>query len=270
MACTLAHCTQCATVTTCSQCQAPFVVNGSQICGCPATYVEVNSACVCPANFFEFSNVCYNCTVSYCSSCHADNYCFNCLNSFVNVNGSCQCPDASFVIDSSTCVCPALTTLYNAHCFACNITYCLLCQQESQCSNCSAPFVPSADGSQCVCPATFVQSGDSCVCPNGFVLDGSQCVACTLEYCTQCSTVSTCGQCQPPFVVTSGSCECPASYTEHNQSCICPAGTTESNGFCYNCNVQYCTQCTQNDVCGQCMSSFLVNSGSCQCPDASY
>jgi hypothetical protein len=82
------------------------------------------------------------------------------MNTFnITNNGStCSCPDSSFIISNSSCICPTLTTLYNLHCYSCNITYCTQCQQDGVCSACSAPFVVT--NGTCACPATYVQQGN--------------------------------------------------------------------------------------------------------------
>lgn len=270
--CTLAQCSQCATVSTCQTCNAPFVVSSStNLCVCPNTYTQSGNTCVCPAQYYEFNSVCYNCAVSNCQACHQDNVCFTCAATFNNNAGVCQCPDSSYVISGGTCTCPTQTTLYNSHCYACNIEYCTLCQTDSVCNTCTSPFIPaSSGGATCVCPATYVQSGNNCVCPNGYVENNGQCAQCTLQYCTQCATISTCSTCQPPFTVTSGACQCPSSYQQQGNNCICPAGTTEYNLQCIGCNPQYCTQCNTLNNCIACAATFVVNNGACSCPDSTF
>lgn len=127
-----------------------------------------------------------------------------------STDGQCVCPESyELSSDSTTCVCPSTTTLYNDYCYTCNIQYCDLCQANSICSNCTSPFVPSSDGSSCVCLPTFVKQGSTCVCATGQVNNGSQCVPC-IDDCYSCSTTTTCDECNPSYLLntTDGSCYC--------------------------------------------------------------
>lgn len=136
------------------------------------------------------------------------------------------------------CACPQGTNLYQNTCITCAVTDCLLCQTTNNCTSCQTPFVPQTNG-QCGCPINQIQNGTTCVCPSPFVLNSN-------NYCG-----------------------CPATFEQNGTTCICPTTTTLYNNVCYTC-MQYCTQCQQNNVCSQCISTFVVTNNSCACPDSSY
>lgn len=67
------------------------------------------------------------------------------------------------------CVCPAGTTQYDGHCYACTLSFCTSCQTDNICSTCSNPFVPVDNGASCGCVQGFVLVNNNCVCPAGQV-----------------------------------------------------------------------------------------------------
>lgn len=157
VSCSIPYCETCSTDTVCQTCSAPLISNGIGGCQCPSTFSLVNGVCVCPSGFSLSGGSCFDCqNVAYCTVCSADSFCSQCYNNLVAVNGACQCADSSFTLDTanSQCICPANTTMFNSHCFACSLSSCTLCQTDNACATCSSPFVPS--NGVCVCPPTFV------------------------------------------------------------------------------------------------------------------
>lgn len=219
--------------------------------------------------------------MEYCTQCQQNNVCFQCLSTFViNSNNACACPDSSFSIVNNACTCPTLTTLFNSHCYECNVTFCTLCQTNNQCSTCNAPFV--VQNGQCVCPASFVLvNGNNCSCPDStYVIVNSTCVCpsltslfqgtcvnCNVGNCNLCQTANVCTTCinnlVPALVNGTSVCQCPDTtfILNQNNQCVCPAGmiqqSTSSGGVtCVACNVQYCSTCPTLTTCSGCNPSF--------------
>ena len=154
------YCAVCSSETVCSECIQPFELtepsdNGEASCECPQSYLERNDSCECPDGFSDFEGVCYDCTAApHCLSCSNTNFCSQCHDNFIAVNGTCVCPDDTYNIEDQYCVCPNTTTEYNKTCVNCEIEFCTLCMEAGVCSTCSSPFVVATNESSCVCPET--------------------------------------------------------------------------------------------------------------------
>lgn len=301
----MANCNQCQQNNVCAQCTATFVSqNSGQSCACPDSSFVITStgsdpsasnACTCPTGTTLSSSHCYQCNPQFCTLCQQDNVCSSCTSPFVVtstgtcscpptyvlVNGNnCQCPDSSYVIQSNACVCPSLTTLSGGTCVACNVQYCTLCQSANVCSTCQNNLVPgtSSGKSVCICPDnTFVLNinTNTCVCPSGTLqqissLGAPTCVACSIQYCATCPTLSTCTACNQNFVLAGDNsvCSCAATYVFVNNACVCPNATTQFNGACVACNVTNCQLCQTANVCQTCAPTYLLSTtnNNCVCP----
>ena len=162
-------------------------------------------------------------------------------------NGTCGC-DNNQVQNGTQCNCPAPFVLNN------NV--------------CGCPTNQVQNGTQCNCPAPFVLNNNSCVCASGQVQSNNTCIQCPLSHCTQCATESSCQACASPWVPDSNqtSCVCEQLRTLSGSNCVCITGYTEFNNTCYRCSLDYCVTCSQDQVCYQCMSTFVISASStCVC-----
>lgn len=107
-------------------------------------------------------NMCFNCSVSNCDTCSANNVCSSCADTFaLQSNGSCGCPSgASLQNNGTVCGCPVNQTYDsdpeggNPGCRQnCGITDCIGCSTNAEgvatCSVCVFGYVVLNNGSTC-------------------------------------------------------------------------------------------------------------------------
>lgn len=193
-------------------------------CACPSTFIldPTNTSCVCPSNTIlnAAGTGCYACNLSliaYCVTCQSNNVCEACSGDLVpqlnQLNVSyCGCPP-TFIQSGNTCLCPngQFEDSASNTCNSCNSSStpnCLNCTSLTSCTVCAPPFM-SVNGI-CNCPQTYNQSGNTnCSCPTGTIQYNDSCIACTLDYCTQCSASQTCFTCLSTFTLSANfSCTC--------------------------------------------------------------
>lgn len=95
--------------------------------------------------------------MNYCSLCQTADVCAECDESF------------ELVEEDNICKCPTDTTLYEMHCYDCDIDFCNLCQEDGVCSECLGELIPVENDTLCGCPETYEQANDTCSCPEGTI-----------------------------------------------------------------------------------------------------
>ena len=163
---------------------------------------------------------------------------------------------ANSVYNAATKKCDCAATFYYDYipktCVACN-PYCATCGYEPDlCLTC-----PASSNSALVAPGT------TCGCNKGFFRNSvsGKCETCD-ERCDSCS-------------LGAGNClTCKATYVfQPNGQCLCPFGTfqdtTVAPKVCKACAAG-CDTCTSASVCTNCLATFVMKTGVCNCPDGQY
>ncbi|KAL4460055.1 hypothetical protein ABPG73_001733 [Tetrahymena malaccensis] len=313
------------------KCPATFIENKQNLqCDCRqnSSYSISDQMCTCNPGYFEKEGECQQC-ISKCNKCVSQNTCLQCSPGyFIFIDKTCvsKCP-STFIANNSnqSCECRPNSQLSVNKCI-CNSGYfeigdncqqctsnCSQCVSSSTCSKCISGYYLLRDGFQllsdesCVqkCPDTFIKdnlnqscicrpnsylSANKCSCNPGYFEVESNCSQCTSN-CIQCSTQTTCSQCQLGFYLfVDGTCifNCPSTFILSDSNCICrPHSTLQKNvintcicndgyidigGTCEACTPN-CDQCVTQKTCNKCSSGYyLFIDGTCikTCPQSFY
>ncbi|KAL4508567.1 hypothetical protein ABPG72_003871 [Tetrahymena utriculariae] len=242
---------------TCTICNSGklYIVNGTCISSCPATFVLTNSnqVCECRPNSTLSTNTC------------------PCNTGFIDLGGICEsCPPNCNQCSSQTA------------CRTCQLGYYLFVDQTCK-FPCPTTFIPNNSNQSCACRSNSTLSNLTCPCNTGFIDVGGVCQTCP-QYCNNCSSQTVCTTCQSGYYLFfDGTCEqmCPATFVVSNVSCVCRPNSTLLNNTC-PCNIgfidvggvcqtcpQYCNNCSSQTVCTTCQSGYyLFIDGTCvqMCP----
>lgn len=109
-----------------------------------------------------------------------------------------------------------------------------------------------------------------CRCPTDFTEYEGSCIECVIDFCNLCTEQNYCMQCLGDLIVLNNNslCGCPQTYEQWNDTCVCPGNTTEYNDTCYQCEVNWCDVCSEDNVCHECAETFeLTEDYTCMCPE---
>ncbi|GBG00637.1 hypothetical protein Rsub_13414 [Raphidocelis subcapitata] len=147
-------------------CPAGHVLRGDSCvvpdCGVGAFFDPAAGSCACRPGYMATTSwieigrpICIPCSehFSFCNECAIDKGCTNCTGDLVPVNWTCDCPNNSTYLDSSTGTCLPCT-VYHAECIECNAWSCVTCGND---------MTPSDEGG-CACPLTHYLSPDTGGC----------------------------------------------------------------------------------------------------------
>lgn len=250
---------------------------------CPdGTFASVDRCIICPIG-------CLLCSAGVCSSCNAaGNFTLStglceCIGGYYLTGKTCTPCPASCLLCSSATVCSSCDTTNNftlmGNMCGCDTTSnyilsgtsCKLCSQVmALCTSCSSSTVCTLCP---VIPLLALSAANKCECALGYYLDlpNSQCLACTLQGCVNCSSLTTCLACDTDFVLSGGNCVCTGSLTLVSGVCSCPTGKYRVGTSCLACSL-FCENCTNSSstACVSCSSPKVLQSGSCLCPQGTY
>jgi proprotein convertase subtilisin/kexin type 5 len=276
--CTLCpvECTSCTGPLACSTCVTGYSQSGG-VCTCDncvpcVAAVLVPNCAVCDATDCLTCEPGYflNGGTGFCEVCPPG--CATCLD-----GATCQACLSPFVFLSPSCECnTALEQYYDPILFTC--------------SACAAIFGPS-----CTDCAGAGYTSACIACVTGTYLDNSSCTACPANS-TACTSASVSTACQPTFSLVGGQCICDTTYQKFldvlgGGTCLaCPAlvpycascletNLTASMVGCAACQDGYyidpgltcslcpptCLTCTSPTQCVDCISSYALLNGSCEC-----
>jgi len=225
--------------------QASYGVCGQGVC---ANY-QFNIACTGTCCLPTCCSTC--CNGSVCTSAPLPNgtctRVYTCPSGQYWSNGASSCQSCS-TLGSSNCssVCSGYS-YYQSSCQSCSINYrpeCLTCN-SSQCLSCKNSLVYQSSSSSCV---------DS---------------TCSLSYCIQCASSTTCNLCTKGHQVLNGIC---VTQTCSISNCILCSGTTNcilcASGYSLSstgsscsiiCSDSYCSSCTTPYTCDTCVPGFIYS-----------
>lgn len=187
-----------------------------------------NGICKCPTGTTNSEGYCYGCNIDFCNLCMEDGICSECLGELnvVNNGTACNCPN-TYEQYQDTCYCPNGTIENNGSCYSCELDYCLLCSEDSVCSQCNE---------------TFIVYEGTCICEETSTLYEGMCYTCNITWCTLCQEDDVCATCEAPFVPNmEGNCACPETFELSGSDCICAAGSYNNSGTCTQCTIDYCS-----------------------------
>ena len=278
---------------------------------CSSGYSLFNNICVknCPENYFSVSmnnnnpntsKVCSKCIDYNCQNCSSQNpnICFDCKNDLILYNNKCynDCPEGLTKINNKCIPC-------NSNCLRCSLSdnsniNCNLCQSgyylkningRDECvKDCGSGF-SNSDNGNCI-PCSDPNCNDckdnhlACnKCEVGFFcLHKNTCVVtCPEGYYDNvlsalCDKCNNCPKCQPLYVDNKSYCtECYDNfYLDYNGNCVtdCPDNQVKVGNECKNCADKNCKECSNTDVCDECMDGFKLYEGKCysKCPSSTY
>ena len=224
------------------ECATCSVLAYCDSCVDPNAYLDSGNQCICIYGYFMNTN-------GGCDACHAD--CFQCSGS---LSSNClSCNDVMKEVVSGVCTCYDYYywSVADVSCISCH-SNCIKCTDatEYSCTKCSD------------INAIVVSSPGSCVCKTGFYPDAVPYLSCLTchQDCITCTggAQNQCSSCNPDRDLSSGTCICKQGFYDNGA------------GLCLACGSR-CRSCTGSPTCVDCIdSSMILNSGVCQCPDATF
>lgn len=190
---------------------------------CAAYYYGNYTAGTCTPCYYRCSNCTNPGDASACSTCEAG------LQRTL-VNGTCLC-ESGYYDDGYSPGCRACSTV-DANCLTCTYTL-----NSSKTPSDYQTIFASATWATDIFPNYTCTS-----CASQYFINSTTryCQKCTLNYCTNCTSLTICNTCNSSANAT--------LYTDN---------------LCYLCNVANCVVCSANNVCATCASGFSVTSGTC-------
>ena len=214
-----------------------------------------------------------------CVNCSANNFCANCVDNFLPVNGTCYLCGVENCINCTnstnlTCqACAAGYTLANNTCtFECNVSNCASCSIPDVCAVCNTNFTlfNSSCFANCGVTNCIDCSGTTCFqCITDYVLFGLVCQPlCNIENCATCAAGKwdVCEACATGFEVSTDGSRCVTCNNANCSSCrfnnFCGACATEVDfnfGYCFSCAVDNCIVCSvSSDRCTTCFDGYTL------------
>lgn len=249
--CSIEHCVNCETPTTCTECEPGYYLLNGRCIRCPTHCLTCTSGTVCTScqTGYTLSNgKCVKACPACCTSCTynaiGNPVCTSCLNSFVYVNGACaSCSEGiPHCANCRNCACTRCESGYYLHnatsCLSCSaaIPHCEICNGPTVCLRCEAPYTYESSIRQCVLqsvnPEPQPEPGQ---CPEGTYKNKlGACVSCYFN-CKTCmgSGMNMCTSCYPNSILypevggTWGRCVCRGGYwfDKSQRSCVSTTAT---------------------------------------------
>ena len=260
-------------------CTACISANTSHCLTCStAGAVPFNGVCYCPAGFYRSGNICVGPCAAPCSECFVSSgsVCTACPNGLLPLGGTCLCPNGTALDNNGNCAPCDITCLTCGQannplaCTACNDFRAILMNGECICPGLMAMNISGL----CSCPQGTIELNGECItqsCPPGTFFNGETCVGCTLPNCANCSSLTTCVECNPGYYLSNGIClPCPPSCLTCISGIVCtscPPGFVIRNGRCVRPCPACCPTCTYdangNVRCLSCLTGFVFNGAQC-------
>ncbi|KAH0576118.1 Cysteine-rich membrane protein 2 [Spironucleus salmonicida] len=296
----VANCLKCASLSSCTSCDAGYAIEGGACSKCPAnckTCTSANSCETCESGFHLVSLQCVrDCTeqTDCAGNQICDSTCKDCAEGCASCEvsiGNCKSCDSGYKLNGQKCeACAAGCAICDGEaCMACKNGYYML---NGVCTNCSGN-----DGAECVCGAerkcATCDNGDSskcgsCVvgyakgesgkcdsCADGYIMVNLACVKCDLK-CKTCSRgAEICDSCADSYhMTTNQTCEadCGAGSVD-GMVCVggtsIPCGGVGQSSECKCQNSKNCFTCSEDkSKCKQCLSGYMLEQELCnKCED---
>lgn len=252
-----AHCSECSTSDTCTQCAPTYVSDNSGGCICPSGQYDTGtmcnscdpscsvcsgsaSSCVSCAQGYHFltrgatSGDCNTLCPAQCSSCSTSDWCTACPAPWTLNNGGCECSGNAYLNGSSCELCGAsCSTCVNSasNCLICAAGYLPVAGSSGTCQTC--------DRSCSACSSTTVNCTS---CASGYhfttrsAVSGVCTTACGLN-CSVCSSSDWCTSCVSPWTTDgSGGCGCTNNARLVGSECrVCASSCNGCSGADTNC-----------------------------------
>jgi proprotein convertase subtilisin/kexin type 5 len=236
-----------------------------------------------------------NGSIPNCASYINQNFCGQCQTNYTQSStGKCLLSSSlsisNCMIYSSTSTCQTCNNGYILQanqCVLCNVPGCLTCSSDNNCSQCANGFNPSTNTDTSIVTCVFVgwtsiypcsQYSDpqpqgtclKCAYPfNNAPLQDAPCSTCNINYCVACSTngnLTTCSQCVDGYQPGIGNitcnliCKSPfcTNCTANLQCTQCISGYYPTDTVCAACTVQFCSVCSGNNTCTACIAGFYA------------
>ena len=142
---------------------------GKSLCICPSKASANETSCECPSGSFFTGYSCEACTLQNCAECIDLNTCKACLDTFLIIDGKCQCGEGRYEADKTCKNCTQNCSLCadSQECIKCSPGFYL--DSQAKCRSCKANCAECDESNCLTCADTFFRLNEThCACKTGY------------------------------------------------------------------------------------------------------